>query len=692
MNIHSYILTTLAVVAVALHPTVAADTSSTSMCPPGIPRKVLPLFDHPLRDTAICRGPDNIYYLTGTVETEINNPNSKIQNAVDFQNNDGIWLWKSADLKKWEPMGQVWSISRDPVRFGSPHFGNISCWQMTWRASKDPTVPSPVRGMIAPEIHYIKSNFYITYSMNGYGSGLLKSETGKPEGPYRDLGRMVLFGGDPSLFEDEDGAVYFVWGEGWIARMKDDLSELAEAPRPLEVKPEIQSGWRPTWWGTGDSRPLWVGAGGAFVFKADSPGMKQGKYHLVGYEEVSRMGPVRCFDTYIATSETVYGPYQRRDIMVPHGGQSTVFQGPDQQYYATFSGSDEWAAVRNKPAIVPLVPHATVVGADYWWCGAFVKPFYPVSEGGAWSEIDPFIKDINLRDITVLNAPDGYYYLTGTDMNYSNKALRPTRDKIGVQVWRSKDMKKWEDMGLVWKCDDTKETRAGLDKFLPLNQYFPITYDMEMHYLKKTFWLIGSMQTSKHWADKEGCLILILRSKSGKAEGPYEYVWKGANDCNFWTPSILEDDDGAVYIVGGGAGANVAKLNDDLSDFASARWTIHPDGYYPVGEGGHILKIGKRYIHTSAVWHGEDNMGPRFRLFSTYELSYFTADNLKGPWSKTRCAAPKCGNSRPFKDKQGQWWAPFFGNHFLGPWYSKPGAYPIKVREENGDVFLEAVQ
>ena len=663
---------------------VACASVDTSLCPPGRPRKVTPLFDHPLRDISVCRGPEGAYYLTGTSATR------RADGSLDFQSNDGVWLWKSEDLEDWQEVGQVWSITEDPLKSGIRLFDNPSKWQLSWRAGRNPCADSPVRGMTSPEVHFVRDNFYITYSMNGEGTGLLASKTGRAEGPYEEMGRMTISGGEASLFEDDDGAVYWVWGDGWIARMKDDLSGPAETPRQLSIEPETEHA----------DYPLRIGSGGAFIFKADVPGWDHGDYHLVGYEDVSRMGPVPCRDTFIASAESVYGPYKRRDLLIPHGGQSTVFKGPQDRYYATFSGSDEWAAVRDRPAVVPLAPHASEWGADYWWCGAFVKPWYPVTEAGAWSEIDPFVKDVNLRDVSVLNAPDGYYYVTGTDMDLSKKRTRPPRDQIGVQVWRSRDMENWEDMGLIWKCDDSPESRAGLSNYLDLEMNTPILYDIELHHAKGTFWIVGSMQIDRNWWAPGGCLILMLRSTSGNIEGPYEFMWKDRHDSDFWTPSILEDDDGSVYIVGGGRGNTVARLKDDLSGPASEKWQVWPKDLHAVGEGGHLIKIGDKYVHTSAVWHGMVTFGPdrprasypRFRLFSTYDLMYFTADDLKGPWSETRCAAPKCGNSRPFKDKQGNWHAPFFGNHYLGPWSAKPGAYPLEVRQENGDVFIEPVE
>jgi len=639
----------------------AADTSLSAPA-----WSIQPLFDHPLRDAAICRAPDGVYYLTGTSGTE------QAGSSVDFETNDGIWLWKSDDLETWEPLGQVWSIGRDPQRFGSAHYGNPSMWQLYWRASKHSGREDPVRGMTSPEIHAIRDNFYITYSMNGYGTGLLVSESGEARGPYKDLGKITRFGAEASMFEDTDGEVYWVWDEGWIARMNDELNGLAEEPRLLTIKPAVGGG----------SWPQRIGTGGAFLFRAPNPGMEDGEYHLIGTETLGRMGPVPVRDTYIASAQSIYGPYQRRDVLVPHGGQSTVFQGPDGSYFATFNGSDPWAAVRDRPAIVPLVPHATEFGADFWWCGAFTKPWYPVTEGGAWGQIEPLLEEGILRDIYVLNAPDGYYYMTATDMalNRRNPGRAP-REQFGIEVWRSKDLANWESIGLVWHLDDDPETRSVLDRVIAANRYGPVIYDPEIHYLKDTFWLVASLQGEARWSAPGGTTIVVLKSISGQVEGPYEQVWEGPHTGELWTPSLFEDDDGEVYMIGGGIGNNFVKLNDALTGTDGPIRQIFPADNHKLGEGGHIVKVGDRYIHTTAVWHGADPydkaMTPRGRLFSTYDLMASSATSLDGPWSRTWCIAPKCGNSRPFQDKEGNWWATFFGNHFYGPWRELPGIYPL---------------
>lgn len=92
---------------------------------------------------------------------------------------------------------------------------------------------------------------------------ILRSTTGKPEGPYENIegneDKAIFPNIDGSLFEDTDGTVYFVGHNHYIARMKPDMSGLAE-----EIKTLKESKYSP--------EPY---VEGAFIFKYD------GKYHLV---------------------------------------------------------------------------------------------------------------------------------------------------------------------------------------------------------------------------------------------------------------------------------------------------------------------------------------------------------------------------------------------------------------------------
>ena len=660
-----------------------AGSADTSARPPGTLRKLTPLFDRPLRDTAVTRGDDGTYYLTGTACAGMSGEDSYLSGFKpdDFRNNDGVWLWKSEDMKEWEPVGQVWSIFEE-VKKSPSIFHARNRWQTDWNVRHDVPESPKVRAMTSPELHQIKGNFYICYAMNENGTGLLKSKSGKAEGPYEDLGMITWRYGSPSMFADDDGTVYWLWGDGWIAKMKEDLTGLAEQPRRMTFEPDSDPG----------KSILSAGQGGMFMFKADIPGWSDrfGEYHLVYRDTVARMAWTACRDTHISSADSPYGPFTPRRLMVPHGGQATVFQDDAGSFFSTFSGSDDWAVFRDKPGIVPLVEHNEDLGNGNlcWFAGALMKPDYPVTAAGAWDEMEPLL-DRDVRDFCILNAPDGYYYLTGSDpgYNYHEKGYE-SRDEVGIKIWRSKDLKNWEDMGQVWKADDHPFTRDGLTSMIEsYDDNFPpfIIFDTEFHYLKGTYWLLASMSFRKgRWWDDDGMAILLLKSTSGKAEGPYELHWRDthADRGRFWTPNLFQDDDGKCYLIGGGMGNNISLLNDDLTGIEKHLPAMFPEGGYEIGEGGHIQKIGDTYFFTTAKGTNprRGGIGERPQM-CTYDLIYSTAKSIRGPWSPTK-AVPRCGNSRLFRDKNGQWYGLTFGSHPFGPLHARPAIIPVEVKDD----------
>jgi sucrose-6-phosphate hydrolase SacC (GH32 family) len=254
---------------------------------------VTPLFDTPLRDPSVCVV-DGEYYMVGTTGA-----------PTWWVTNEGIRLWKSKDLKTWEPQGLVWSFDKDAT------------WQKE-RGGK--------RALWAPEIHCLKGTYWLTYCMNYEGTGLLKSVSGKPEGPYKDVKTDGPLTGniDASLFQDDDGTVYFVWQNGMIAPMKDDMSGLAAEPKLLVPANAPQ-----------------VGFEGAFIFKAD------GKYHLCCADYIN--GDYHCMS---ATSDSLMGPYGDRYCAVPHGGHNMFFRDVEGNWWSTLFGSDPSAPIHEQAGLV----------------------------------------------------------------------------------------------------------------------------------------------------------------------------------------------------------------------------------------------------------------------------------------------------------------------------------------------------
>lgn len=266
-----------------------------------------PVFDYPLRDPSITTGPDGMYYLTGTTGW----PNW-------WKTNEGIRVWKSKDLRNWTPLGLVWTLHSDAE------------WARDVREGK--------RAVWAPEIHYLKGTFWLTYCMNyrGGGTGLLKSVTGEAAGPYVDVKPDGPFTAeiDASLFQDDDGSVYWVYQDGKIARLKDDMTDLAEAPRRL-IPPNYQH----------------VGFEGAFVFKAS------GKYHLIAAEFNDAPGDPskgKLYDCMAASSDKLYGPYSERYLAIPHAGHNMIFHDQQGRWWSTFFGNDALSPFRERFGLVRI--------------------------------------------------------------------------------------------------------------------------------------------------------------------------------------------------------------------------------------------------------------------------------------------------------------------------------------------------
>ena len=195
-----------------------------------------------------------------------------------------------------------------------------------------------------PGKHYIKGNYYLTLSMPPGDRGLLKSTTGKPQGPYVNaLENDGKWDGniDASLFQDDDGKVYVVWGGGSIARMKDDMNGMAEKPRHITLlQPDtIAANHAKTCSQRRNCAD--IGHEGAFVFKKD------GLYYFTAADTYQGR-----YSSMMAVSENIYGPYRWRHEGVPCCGGTSYFRDHEGRWWCTFFGNDWQAPFREMPAMI----------------------------------------------------------------------------------------------------------------------------------------------------------------------------------------------------------------------------------------------------------------------------------------------------------------------------------------------------
>lgn len=292
----------------------AKGTSSDLVIQQGLLPPIRPLRELHLRDTVIRRGGDGFLYMTGSTGDNI------------WDRSDGVELWRSRDLEGWEYRGVVWNVERDGT------------WQKRCRL------------LWAPEIHYLKGNYFIPYCMSGCangGTGILKSASGRAEGPYVDaLGRdaPLTDGIDATLFQDDDGTVYFTWGRGTtVFRMKDDLSGFADAGRPLVVDDESLA------------RAHASGNEKGALFEGVSIFKRAGTYYLTGAVFVGgidrKTGRNGRYSSAAMTAASLYGPYAQWHEAVPGGGGGNYFEHLGR-WYCTLFGNDEAMPFREKPGLV----------------------------------------------------------------------------------------------------------------------------------------------------------------------------------------------------------------------------------------------------------------------------------------------------------------------------------------------------
>jgi len=262
--------------------------------------KIAPVIPDKIRDASAMRGPDGAFYLTGTT-----GPDEFFGEYTPrgWLINDGIQVFRSPDMKAWKSLGYVWQFERDAT--WNRDFGTFNG-------------RGPARAVFAPKIHFIKGKWWISYCVNShtgarsFGVSLLCADA--PEGPYRDVSQSKpLDGGfDANLFEDEDGEVWMIRNECFLARLGAEMNGFIEPPR------EIAAANFPH-----------IGFEGASLFKY------QNRYHLSAAEWNIHADGSESYDCMIATADAPDGPYGNRYLALRFGGHNSFFSGANGALYAT---------------------------------------------------------------------------------------------------------------------------------------------------------------------------------------------------------------------------------------------------------------------------------------------------------------------------------------------------------------------
>lgn len=259
--------------------------------------------DYTVRHPSVTNADDPYYYMVATQGEQ-----GGLYDEAD------ISLWQSEDLEQWKVVKAFW------------------VWDdLGWEP------PSGVETrLFAPEIcqlrHHGTCMLVFSVRAGDTYTWIYKSISGKAEGPYQNIGDAYMVQGqDGFIFEDDDESVYFLWDNGKIARFNEDLSGLQnERGQLLSLQGQA------------------IGSEGFGLVKINN------RYLLYAAQWQGKDPLNATYDLVYAFSEEIMGPYSPPNLAVPHGGHSTVFQGKDHRWHATFFGHDKTAPFRSRFGLVDL--------------------------------------------------------------------------------------------------------------------------------------------------------------------------------------------------------------------------------------------------------------------------------------------------------------------------------------------------
>lgn len=635
--------------------------------PPGVDHlieMVEPCLDHPLRDAALCQGPDGTWYMVGTEASQA------ADGTLDWSRNRGIRLWQSADLEDWIDCGYIWDIERNARKSAK------SAWQLN--SHLDLTcgaVPRIGRAMTAPEMHRLDGTFWIVYSMNGSGIGILKSTTGRAEGPYEDQGRIVAHGRDPSLFEDTDGTIYLVWGPGFYARMNAALDGLDGPVNTLFTNV--------AWYSRYLRRPEFMGQWGSRI-------VKSGDWYVWSFTTRTGRCGTNAIDSVASWSKSLAGPWTEPCIVLANGGQSTLVPDGAGGWLATVSGEDEYSQCPYQPAITSVVTDGNLGS------GLSLKPMGPNPGAMQFHAINsynataldlwnghPDLIPHTLRDVFIMRDRDGTYYCTGSFWGVDK--LR----RLGV-LFASTDLLHWAPLPPVYSYDRLSDD--GL-----IDDVETFNHLIERDRAGDNWRFRIQIGEQKIWKLNDGYYMnvqafcnpgghFLLKSRSGKPTGPYEAIQSivGVGD-------LMQDEDGSVLFNSGNwirRFKNVAEFeNTDRSDYRVGAVTIRnserPNICFSEDCEAGIMRIHGRYVNWSTDWTG------------SYDAIYQYADSYEGPYKGRMRILPYGGNGKFFQNGNGDWFYGYFPNSndyaTRRQNLCRMNIYPVFVGFEDGELIIEPV-
>ena len=167
--------------------------------------------------------------------------------------NGKVYVFPSHDIptpKDQKQLRKDWFCMADYHVFSSDNLTDWTDLGMIVAQNKVKWVDSTSYSMWAPDCIERNGKYYFYFPANknqsdangrkGFGIGVAIAD--KPEGPYNPLPEPIkgVNGIDPNVFIDKDGQAYLYWALGniFVAKLKDNMTELASEPLIIANLPQ----------------------------------------------------------------------------------------------------------------------------------------------------------------------------------------------------------------------------------------------------------------------------------------------------------------------------------------------------------------------------------------------------------------------------------------------------------------------
>ena len=325
------------------------------------------------------------YYLTGTTAEQDNERIEKEPYNTGLEKSSqelhgtpsivghSINVWRSKNLFDWEYIGAPFSLEK-------------GYWAEKFPNEFD-SIPKADWRLWAPELYKVANKWVYVHTtpapVKG-GSNLAITNTDDMSGPFEfPMGDDAQWKHDPSLFKDDDGTWYLLWGNTKVAPLKPDFKGLAAEPVRIDPSDRVIGHEGATLRKIGDK---YVHFGTAW----STDDMRKGSYNL-----------------YYCLSDSITGPYGPRRFVGRFLGHGTPFQDKKGR----------------------------------WWCTAFFNANVPPldSDGIQQRDLGETAQTINEQGTTIvpLNVEvkeDGDVFIRAKDPRYTNPGPDEAEDFELVNV------------------------------------------------------------------------------------------------------------------------------------------------------------------------------------------------------------------------------------------------------------------